>query len=108
MCIIWRKIPKSEFTMFQPTKRGDISSAKLLEGAKCNDNINVYSKPSKSKFKQLVLRKISNLNTKITTHQKLDLYWIFCGLFMKNARKMLLTGMVSWPMSYMESISQHN
>ena len=94
--------------MFQPTKRGDISSAKLLEGAKCNDNINVYSKPSKSKFKQLVLRKISNLNTKITTHQKLDLYWIFCGLFMKNARKMLLTDMVSWPISYMESICQHN
>ena len=71
--------------MFQPIKREDISSAKLLEAAKFNDNIKVYSKPSKSRFKQLALRKISNSNTEATTYQKLDLYWIFCDLFMKNA-----------------------
>ena len=88
MGIISCETHKSEFTMFQPIKREDISSAKLLEAAKSNDNIKVYSKPSKSKFKQLVLRKISKdifLNTETATYQKLDLYWIFCGLFMKNA-----------------------
>ena len=62
MGIISCETPKSEFTMFQPIKRDDISSAKLLEAAKFNDNIKVYSKPSISKFKQLVLRKISNSN----------------------------------------------
>ena len=50
--IISCETPKSEFTMFQPVKREDISSAKLLEAAKFNDNIKVYSKPSKSKFNQ--------------------------------------------------------
>ena len=83
--IISCETPKSEFTMFQPVKREDISSAKLLEAAKFNDNIKVYSKPSKSKFNQLVLRKLSNSNIESTTYQKLDLYWIFCSLFMKNA-----------------------
>ena len=39
MRIISCETPKSEFTMFQPTKREDISSAKLLEAAKFNDNI---------------------------------------------------------------------
>ena len=59
--------------MFQPIKREDISSAKLLEAAKFYDNIKVYSHPSKSKFKQLILRKISNSNMESTTYQKLDL-----------------------------------
>ena len=71
--------------MFQPIKREDIFSAKLFEAAKFNDNIKVYSKPSKSKFKQLVIRKISNSHIETTTSQKLDLYSIFCGLFMENA-----------------------
>ena len=85
MGIISCETPESEFTMFQPVKGEDISSAKLLEAAKFNDSIKVYSKPSKSKFKQLVLKKISNSNLESTTYQKLDLYWIFCSLFMKNA-----------------------
>ena len=59
--------------MSQPIKREDISSAELLEAAKFNDNIKVYSEPSKSKFKQLVLRKISNSHIETTTSQELDL-----------------------------------
>ena len=82
--IISCETPKSEFKMFQPIKREDISSAKLFEAAKFNDNIKIYSKPSKSKFKQLVLRKKYNSNIETTTYQKRDLYWIICGLFMKN------------------------
>ena len=39
MGIISCEIPKSEFTMLQPIKREDISSAKLLEAVKFNDNI---------------------------------------------------------------------
>ena len=49
------------------------------------NNIKVCSKPSKSKFKQLVLRKISNLDIKSRNYQKLDLYWVFSSLLMKNA-----------------------
>ena len=68
MGIISCETPKSEFTMFQPIKREDISSAKLLEAAKFNDNVKVYSKTSKSKFTQLLLKKISNSNTETTTY----------------------------------------
>ena len=71
--------------MFESIKREDIFSVKLLEAAKFNDNIKVYSKPSKFKFKQLVLRKTHNLNTDSTACQELDLYWILSNLFMKNA-----------------------
>ena len=38
MDIISSKTPKSEFTMFQPIKREDISGGKLQEAAKFNDN----------------------------------------------------------------------
>ena len=69
--------------MFQPIKREDIPSAKVMEGVKFNDDIKMYSKPSKPKFKQLVLRKISNSNIESTSYQKRDLYWIFCSLLMK-------------------------
>ena len=62
MGIISCETPKLEFTVFQSIKREDISSGKLLEAAKFNDNIKVYHKPSKSKLKQLGLRKISNPN----------------------------------------------
>ena len=51
MDIISSKTPKSEFTMFQPIKREDISGAKLLEAAKFNDNDKMSRKPSKFKFK---------------------------------------------------------
>ena len=57
-----------------------------MEAAKFNDAIKVYSKPNKSKFKQIVLKKITNSNLEPTIYQKLDLYWIFCSLFMKNAQ----------------------
>ena len=77
MDIISSKTSKSEFTMFQPIKREDISGAKLLEVAKFNDNDKVYRKPSKSKFKQLVLRKISNSNIEFTTYEKPELHWVF-------------------------------
>ena len=73
MGIISSDTPKSEFTMFQPSKWEDISLARLLEAGKFNDNIKVYCKPRKSKFKQLVLRK-SDSNTGSTIYQKLDLY----------------------------------
>ena len=49
MGIISCETPKSEFTMFQPIKREDISSTKLLEAAKLNDNIKVYSQPNNIK-----------------------------------------------------------
>ena len=68
MGMILCETPISEFTMFQPIKREDISSAKLFEAVKFNDNIKVYSKPSKSKFKQLVLRKKTNSNIETTTY----------------------------------------
>lgn len=55
--IIWRETPKSEFIAFQPVKREDIFSAKLLETDKFNGNIKVYSKPNKGKY----LIRISNL-----------------------------------------------
>ena len=84
MDTISSKTRKSEFTMFQPIKREDISGAKLLEVAKFNDNDKVYRKPSKSKFKQLVLRKISNSNIEFTTYEKRELHWVFCSLFMKK------------------------
>ena len=57
LCIIWRETPKSEFIVFQPVKREDIFSAKLLETDKFNGNIKVYSKPNKGKY----LIRISNL-----------------------------------------------
>ena len=60
--------------MFQPIKREDISGAKLPKAAKFNDNYKVYRKPSKSKFKHLVLRKISNSNIEFTSYEKLDLH----------------------------------
>ena len=51
MGIILSEIPKSEFIMLQPIKSEDIFSANLLEAARFNDYIKVYSKPDKSKFK---------------------------------------------------------
>ena len=51
MDTISSKTRKSEFTMFQPIKREDISVAKLLEAAKFNDNDKMSRKPSKFKFK---------------------------------------------------------
>ena len=59
MGIISCETTKSEFTMIQPIMREDVSSAKLSEATELNDSIKVYSKPSKSKFKHLILRKIS-------------------------------------------------
>ena len=79
--------------MFQPIKREDIFSAKLLEAAKFNDNIKVYSKPSKSKIKQLVLRKYLIPILKPQLPKSL----IYTGYFAVYSWKMLLTGMVSWP-----------
>ena len=84
MGIISCETPKAEFTLFQPIKREDISSAQLLETAKFNDNIKVYSKPSKSIFKQLVLKKTTDSNIESTIYQKFDLYWTFCSLFRKS------------------------
>ena len=55
MGIISSETHKSEF-IFQPIKREDISSVKFVEAAKFNENIKAYSKPSKSKVKQLILR----------------------------------------------------
>ena len=68
MSIISGETLISELTMFQPIKKEYISLAKLLQAAKFNDNIKVCSKPSKSKFKQLVLRKKSNSNIETTTY----------------------------------------
>ena len=59
MCIISSETSNSEFICFSQNRK-DNSSAKLLEAAKFNDNIKVYNKRSKSKFRQLVPRKISN------------------------------------------------
>ena len=56
MGIISCETTKSEFTMIQPIMREDMSSAKLLEATELNDNMKVYSKPSKSKFKQLIFK----------------------------------------------------
>ena len=72
--IILSEIPKSEFIMFQPIKKEDIFSANLLEAARFNDYIKMYSKPNKSKFKQLILQRKPNSNIEFIIYQKLDLY----------------------------------
>ena len=56
MGIISCETPESKFTMFQPIKTEDISSAKQLEAPKFNDNIKVHSKPSKFKMKQFSIK----------------------------------------------------
>ena len=49
------------------------------------------------------IQRKTNSNIESTIYQKLDLYWIFCSLFMK----IVLTGMVSWLISYIKIICHH-
>ena len=84
MGVISCETPKSDLTKLQPIKRREISSAQLLESARFNDNIKIYDKPSKSKFKQMILKKRADLDIDTTLYAKLDSYWIFCSLAIKN------------------------